>query len=54
MDTKSYLTFTAGFPQDKARERFIQKYGKEPKQVFIVGDYLKLGPVPKQEKNETR
>jgi hypothetical protein len=45
---KPYLTFTAKFPQDKARARFDQKYGQPPKQCFVQGAYLKVGPCPER------
>jgi len=49
-----YLWFTAKFPTDKARARFVQKHGCAPRQCFVDGNYLKVGPCPQDKPGVTQ
>lgn len=54
MDDNCYLTFTAGFPVDKAKDRFVEKFGVNPRTWFIKKYLLWIGPNPKRKLKKTQ
>lgn len=47
----TYLTFSKDHDQEKARLRFVKKFGVEPEEVVRDHNLLWLGPIPETRKD---
>ena len=45
----AWLAFDPSLPEERARERFVRRYGQEPERVVKAGCLLLVGPVPDRE-----
>ena len=41
-----WLAFDRDTPEERARERFVQRFGCEPAEVVRAGALLLVGPIP--------
>ena len=44
-NNRPYLVLTGDTPEEKARARFIERFGKPPENVWTFGGYVWAGPI---------
>lgn len=44
-NNRPYLVFTGDTPPEKAKTRFVERFGKQPENIWTFGGYVWAGPI---------